>query len=75
MASPLRVCRLAAEDVRTALELPVYQQAIRHHQERALNPTHPHQRGTAQGPDVYMQVRGEGRQGNRWFDGDHALGG
>ena len=31
------------------------QQAIRRHQERALNPTHPHQRGTAQGPDVYMQ--------------------
>ena len=30
-------------------------QAIRHHQERALNPMHPHQRGTAQGPDVYMQ--------------------
>jgi pyruvate/2-oxoacid:ferredoxin oxidoreductase alpha subunit len=22
---------------------------------RALNPAHPHQRGTAQGPDVYFQ--------------------
>ena len=35
--------------------MPARIQAIRHHQERALNPTHPHQRGTAQGPDVYMQ--------------------
>lgn len=29
--------------------------AIAAHHARALNPSHPHQRGTAQGPDVYMQ--------------------
>jgi pyruvate/2-oxoacid:ferredoxin oxidoreductase alpha subunit len=30
--------------------------AIEAHHARALNPSHPHQRGTAQGPDVYMQA-------------------
>ena len=30
--------------------------AISAHHARALNPNHPHQRGTAQGPDVYMQA-------------------
>ena len=30
--------------------------AIAAHHARALNPSHPHQRGTAQGPDVYMQA-------------------
>lgn len=30
--------------------------AIAAHHARALNPAHPHQRGTAQGPDVYMQA-------------------
>ncbi|GAB4821587.1 hypothetical protein N2152v2_008633 [Parachlorella kessleri] len=29
---------------------------IAEHRARALNPAHPHQRGTAQGPDVYMQA-------------------
>ena len=39
--------------------LPTASPPIRHHQQRALNPNHPHQRGTAQGPDVYMQVMPE----------------
>lgn len=31
-------------------------QAITHHRQRALNPEHPHLRGTAQNPDVYFQI-------------------
>jgi pyruvate-ferredoxin/flavodoxin oxidoreductase len=30
--------------------------AIAHHRETALNPAHPHQRGTSQGPDIYFQM-------------------
>lgn len=30
--------------------------AIQHHRENALNPAHPHQRGTSQGPDIYFQM-------------------
>jgi pyruvate-ferredoxin/flavodoxin oxidoreductase len=30
--------------------------AIAQHRQRALNPEHPHQRGTAQNPDIYFQV-------------------
>jgi pyruvate-ferredoxin/flavodoxin oxidoreductase len=30
--------------------------AIKKHRERALNPEHPHLRGTAQNPDIYFQV-------------------
>jgi len=30
--------------------------AIKKHRQRALNPEHPHQRGTAQNPDIYFQV-------------------
>lgn len=30
--------------------------AITRHRKRALNPDHPHQRGTAQNPDIYFQV-------------------
>ncbi len=30
--------------------------AIKRHRARALNPTHPHLRGTAQNPDIYFQV-------------------
>jgi len=30
--------------------------AIARHHSKALNPTHPHQRGTSQGPDVYFQM-------------------
>lgn len=29
---------------------------IRQHRQRALNPLHPHQRGTSQGPDIYFQM-------------------
>ncbi|MEM4258838.1 MAG: pyruvate:ferredoxin (flavodoxin) oxidoreductase [Candidatus Thermoplasmatota archaeon] len=31
-------------------------EAIQRHRNRALNPEHPHQRGTAQNPDIYFQV-------------------
>ncbi len=30
--------------------------AIKRHRQRALNPEHPHQRGTAQNPDIYFQL-------------------
>jgi pyruvate-ferredoxin/flavodoxin oxidoreductase len=30
--------------------------AVKRHRERALNPEHPHLRGTAQNPDIYFQV-------------------
>ncbi len=30
--------------------------AVKKHRARALNPTHPHLRGTAQNPDIYFQV-------------------
>lgn len=30
--------------------------AIKKHRQRALNPEHPHQRGTAQNPDIYFQL-------------------
>ncbi|MFO7619466.1 MAG: pyruvate:ferredoxin (flavodoxin) oxidoreductase [Thermoplasmata archaeon] len=30
--------------------------AVKNHRARALNPTHPHLRGTAQNPDIYFQV-------------------
>ena len=43
------------EAIKSILAKPIYQDAIKHHRARALNPTHPHQRGTAQGPDVYFQ--------------------
>ena len=42
--------------IKALIEQPVYQEAMRHHARRALNPTHPHQRGTAQGPDTYFQM-------------------
>jgi pyruvate-ferredoxin/flavodoxin oxidoreductase len=32
------------------------QDAIEHHRQNALNPAHPHQRGTSQGPDIYFQM-------------------
>ncbi|MFW6120790.1 MAG: pyruvate:ferredoxin (flavodoxin) oxidoreductase [Petrotogales bacterium] len=34
----------------------VDKEGIKRHRERALNPEHPHQRGTAQNPDIYFQV-------------------
>jgi pyruvate-ferredoxin/flavodoxin oxidoreductase len=33
-----------------------YQDKIDAHRARALNPNHPHQRGTSQGPDIYFQM-------------------
>jgi pyruvate-ferredoxin/flavodoxin oxidoreductase len=42
------------EDIRPLLD--ELAPAIAAHHARALNPAHPHQRGTAQGPDVYMQA-------------------
>lgn len=30
--------------------------AVEHHRQNALNPAHPHQRGTSQGPDIYFQM-------------------
>ncbi|KAG2483210.1 hypothetical protein HYH03_017908 [Edaphochlamys debaryana] len=59
-------------DIKTLLNKPIYQDAILHHRSRALNPTHPHQRGTAQGPDVYFQCA-EGA--NRFYDAayDHVV--
>jgi pyruvate-ferredoxin/flavodoxin oxidoreductase len=38
--------------------------AIAKHRQRALNPEHPHQRGTAQNPDIYFQVT---EAANRYF--------
>ena len=32
------------------------QEGLTKHRQRGLNPLHPHQSGTAQGPDIYMQV-------------------
>lgn len=31
-------------------------EAVQHHRDNALNPAHPHQRGTSQGPDIYFQM-------------------
>ncbi|MGA1873436.1 MAG: pyruvate:ferredoxin (flavodoxin) oxidoreductase, partial [Thermoplasmatota archaeon] len=39
-------------------------EAIKLHRERALNPEHPHLRGTAQNPDIYFQVN---EAGNRYY--------
>ena len=30
-------------------------ESIKNHRKRALNPMHPHIRGTAQNPDIYFQ--------------------
>ncbi len=46
------------------IELPTYElmgqladwEAIQKHRDRALNPEHPHLRGTAQNPDIYFQA-------------------
>ncbi|MBA3045522.1 MAG: pyruvate:ferredoxin (flavodoxin) oxidoreductase [Euryarchaeota archaeon] len=31
-------------------------EAVKNHRARAMNPTHPHLRGTAQNPDIYFQI-------------------
>ncbi|GFR48672.1 hypothetical protein Agub_g10627 [Astrephomene gubernaculifera] len=46
---------ISNDTVKALLNKPLYVDAIQHHRSRALNPTHPHQRGTAQGSDVYFQ--------------------
>ena len=46
--------------------------AIKEFRERALNPEHPHQQGTAQNPDFYFQNR---EAANKFYDatpGDRA---
>ncbi|KAG1661267.1 hypothetical protein FOA52_003725 [Chlamydomonas sp. UWO 241] len=50
-----KVSVISDETVKAVIQQPFYQAAIAHHAHRGLNPTHPHQRGTAQGPDVYFQ--------------------
>lgn len=37
-------------------ENKVYRDALNQHRARALNPTHPHLRGTSQGPDIFFQL-------------------
>lgn len=51
--------------IKALLDKPIYQDAIKYHRSRALNPTHPHQRGTAQGPDVYFQCA---EAANQFYD-------
>lgn len=50
-----KIALIEMESVQDVMHKDVYQAAIHHHQQRGLNPTHPHQRGSAQGPDVYFQ--------------------
>ena len=42
------ITEIPEEGLRLLLQEPVYKQAIHRHRDRALNPMHPHQRGTAQ---------------------------
>uniref|UniRef100_A0A7S0RJ95 pyruvate dehydrogenase (NADP(+)) n=2 Tax=Chlamydomonas leiostraca TaxID=1034604 RepID=A0A7S0RJ95_9CHLO len=51
-----KISVISEADVKSIVNQEVYQDAILHHQQRALNPAHPHQRGTAQGSDVYFQM-------------------
>lgn len=51
---PLQIDLIDTEDIRPLLD--ELAPAIAAHHARALNANHPHQRGTAQGPDVYMQA-------------------
>lgn len=43
-----KVSVIRGSDVRRLLSQSVYQEAVRRHQQQALNPTHPQQRGQAQ---------------------------
>ena len=48
-----KIALIDPEDLKPLVaELAPY---VEDHRKRALNPAHPHQRGTAQGPDVYFQ--------------------
>ena len=44
--------------------------AVKEFRERALNPEHPHQRGTAQNPDIYFQNR---EAANRFYEATPAI--
>ena len=43
-----KVSVMRGSDVRRLLSQSVYREAVRQHQQQALNPTHPQQRGQAQ---------------------------
>lgn len=45
-------------------------EAIKTFRKRALNPEHPHQRGTAQNPDIYFQGR---EASNKYYDATPAI--
>eukprot|EP00192_Tetraselmis_astigmatica_P000701 CAMPEP_0117666264 /NCGR_PEP_ID=MMETSP0804-20121206/10277_1 /TAXON_ID=1074897 /ORGANISM="Tetraselmis astigmatica, Strain CCMP880" /LENGTH=1326 /DNA_ID=CAMNT_0005473785 /DNA_START=664 /DNA_END=4644 /DNA_ORIENTATION=+ len=49
------ITEIPEEGLKLLLQERVYKEAIHRHRDRALNPMHPHQRGTAQGPDIYFQ--------------------
>ena len=44
--------------------------AVRRFRERALNPEHPHQQGTAQNPDIYFQGR---EAANKYYEATPAI--
>lgn len=54
MLSSTQISLIDPEDIKPLVD--ELAPAIAAHHARALNPSHPHQRGTAQGPDVYMQA-------------------
>eukprot|EP00191_Tetraselmis_sp_GSL018_P017843 CAMPEP_0177584818 /NCGR_PEP_ID=MMETSP0419_2-20121207/4125_1 /TAXON_ID=582737 /ORGANISM="Tetraselmis sp., Strain GSL018" /LENGTH=1297 /DNA_ID=CAMNT_0019074435 /DNA_START=268 /DNA_END=4162 /DNA_ORIENTATION=- len=49
------ILEIPSDAIKHILDQRVYKEAIHRHRDRALNPMHPHQRGTAQGPDIYFQ--------------------
>jgi len=55
-----QVCALDDDDLRSLID----EGRVRNHRERALSPSHPVIRGTAQNPDVFFQAR---EAGNRFY--------
>ncbi len=54
------------EDMKNLVESSAeLKEGIKRHRERALNPEHPHLRGTAQNPDIYFQVN---EAANRFYE-------
>ncbi|CAM9118399.1 unnamed protein product [Discosporangium mesarthrocarpum] len=49
------ISKIRATVAKVAREL-IDMEAVKRHHDRALNPMHPHQRGTSQGPDIYFQM-------------------
>ena len=47
-----KISTLSYEDIKSMVDF----EAVEKCRKRGLNPTHPHQRGTSQGPDVYFQA-------------------